>query len=184
MQPLCVETLPGDYELVAHVHVRDQQAEVSSQPSLRCAPLEPRRRGLDVNHETRWFNSIISGCSPMGDILNRAILIESQKRRGPALPGLRNKTPSWISARGLCEWPNTIAVSPASAGWTASCERSCRTKMRWPPTSTRVGLGQLFCPSRAINVAAHRYDGRNLAQAFEYLGLDDISGMNNQFRPT
>jgi hypothetical protein len=36
----------------------------------------------------------------------------------------------------------------------------------------------------AINVAAHRYDGRNLAQAFEYLGLDDISGMNNQFRPT
>jgi hypothetical protein len=46
--------------------------------------------------------------------------------------------------------------------------------MRWPPTSTRVGLGQLFCPSRAINVAAHRYDGRNLAQAFEYLGLADI----------
>ena len=31
MQALCVETLPGDYELVAHVHVRDQQAEVSSQ---------------------------------------------------------------------------------------------------------------------------------------------------------
>jgi heme-degrading monooxygenase HmoA len=31
MQSLCVETLPGDYELVAHVHVRDQQAEVSSQ---------------------------------------------------------------------------------------------------------------------------------------------------------
>ena len=31
IQELCVEMLPGDYELVAHVRVRDEQASVRTE---------------------------------------------------------------------------------------------------------------------------------------------------------
>jgi hypothetical protein len=47
-----------------------------------------------------------------------------------------------------------------------------------------LGFRKLFCPRRGIDIAAHRYDGRDLAQPFEYLGLADISGMYDQVGPT
>jgi hypothetical protein len=53
-----------------------------------------------------------------------------------------------------------------------------------PTDLDRVGLGQVFCPRRGIDIAAHRYHGRDLAQPFEDLGLAHISGMNDQFRPS
>jgi len=41
-------------------------------------------------------------------------------RRGPALPGFRNVTPSRVSTFGWCEWPAITIATPDSAGSIAS----------------------------------------------------------------
>jgi hypothetical protein len=47
-----------------------------------------------------------------------------------------------------------------------------------------LGFRKRFRPGRGVDVAAHRYHGRDFAQPFEYLWLADISSMDDQFRAT
>ena len=52
----------------------------------------------------------ISGSSNSVDTRSLATVIGRRKRRGPALPGLRYRTPSRVSTNAWCEWPNTTAA--------------------------------------------------------------------------
>jgi hypothetical protein len=46
-----------------------------------------------------------------------------------------------------------------------------------------LASGNASAPRRGIDIAAYSYHRRDLAQHFENLGLSNISGMNDQFRP-
>src|SRR5580700_3703109 len=87
-------------------------------------------------------SSTISGRMPCPDTATRATVTGSLNRRGPALPGLRNNTPSRVSIEGWCEWPKTTAAKPACAGSRSSCEISCSTKNSRSPASTSSHMGR------------------------------------------
>jgi len=54
------------------------------------------------------------------DASTRAMVTGRVNRRGPALPGFRNVTPSRVSTFGWCEWPAITIATPDSAGSIAS----------------------------------------------------------------
>src|SRR5258708_38419782 len=58
---------------------------------------------------------------------NVATLTGRVNRRGPALPGLRNSTPSRVAISGLCEWPAMTMSTWAATGSIASAFTSCVT---------------------------------------------------------
>ena len=87
---------------------------------------ELRQALLDAHFRTS-SSTISARSSSAPETWSNASATGSVKRRGPMLPGFTNSTPSRVSMRGRCEWPDTTAWKPAAAGSRSSSATSCST---------------------------------------------------------
>ena len=109
-----------------------------------------------------------------GAMCRRAQQIGSVKRRGPALPGLRNRTgPSRVTL-GRCEWPVTTTAIPAG-------ERGALVDdVQMHPGDVEGHVrGQRVRPGAVIVVAAHGGHRRDAGERLEDGGAADVAGMND-----
>src|SRR5690349_12980722 len=131
-----VRLAAGEAQRVArHGEPRGHRARGGAAAALAVAVERPARlalvgkgdRAAEAVSGRHFISSVrMRARTPFPEMRSSPSAIGSEKRRGPALPGLTYSTPSRSSIIGLCEWPATT-TRYLPAGSTSSSATLCST---------------------------------------------------------
>ena len=155
-------------------------ADRMPEPALPTAPARVFLRRV----ETRSAPSASGWRIRPSSITSRPTDTGRLKRRGPALPGLNQRTPLRFSASGWCEWPKTTIRSASFAGVERlqPDERPVvEDQHRDASEVERSALRQQARPA-AVHVPAHGDDGRELPELLQHVVAADVAGVEDHVR--
>ena len=139
-------------------------AEVPVKRSFRGASPIPPASALPV------LSSIRSAMIRLPLTRRRPTAIGRVKRRGPALPGLTNSTPSFSRCWGLWEWPEITAQKPRRRGVEVELGDIVKDEDEGSTGLQHLGFGQRRRPWPPVAIAAHRRDRREPRQRAQDCG--------------
>ena len=126
----------------------------------------------------------MSGCNTPSEMRTRASVTGKVKRRGPALPGLRNKTSSRDLDRRLVRMTvNDGGEARGSRIEVEFCDVVQEIELVIAGGDDR-GRRQARRPRPGIDVATNRERRSNASELFDQAGRSDVAGMDDQIGPT